>query len=327
MPESGCRRRGCRGRHAGAVRAGNGQSGPKGARGFRDPFGGDSASVTTTLDEHKDTGGDLAERAEDSSWLEGLARAGLAARGVLYVVVGVLALQIAFGKKGEQADKQGALAALARQPFGKVLLVAVAVGFAGYAVWRLVSAFLDTEGDGSDAGGWAKRAGDLGRGLLYGGFFVAAVRLLTGSSGDDRTKEADLTAKVLEAPAGRVAVALVGLAVIGAGLYNGYRALSRKYRKKLETGSISATARRWLTGIATAGLAARMVVFCLIGAFLVKAAVRYDPNQAVGVDGALKRLADRPYGPWLLGLVAVGLFLFGIYSFVEARYRRVLEGA
>jgi hypothetical protein len=283
--------------------------------------------VTTTLgDHHGYTGDELAERAGDSPWVEGLARAGLAARGVLYVVVGILALQVAFGKRGQQADKQGALAALARQPFGKVLLVAVAVGFAGYALWRFLSAFLDTEGEGDDAGGWAKRASDLARGLLYAGFFVAAVRLVTGSSGDDRTREADLTANVLRAPAGRVAVAVVGLAVIGSGLYNGYRALSGKYRRKLRIGSMSAGARRGLTGIATAGLTARMVVFCLIGAFLVKAAVRYDPNEAVGVDGALKRLADRAHGPWLLGLVAVGLFLFGIYSFVEARYRRVLEG-
>lgn len=288
--------------------------------------GGHSRSVTTTLDDRKDTGDELADRAGDSPWVEGLARAGLAARGVLYAVVGALALQVAFGKRGEHADKQGALTALARQPLGKLLLVVVSIGFAGYALWRLLSAVLDTEGRGSDAGGWAQRAADLGRGLLYAGFFVAAARLVAGSSGDDRTREADLTARVMGAPVGRVAVAMLGLAVIAAGLYNGYRAVSRKYRRKLETSSLGAGARRLLTGVATAGLAARMVVFCLIGAFLVKAAVRYDPNEAVGVDGALKRLADRSHGPWLLGLVAVGLFLFGIYSFVEARYRRLLQG-
>lgn len=269
---------------------------------------------------------DLGDRAADNPWIEGLARAGLVARGVLYAVVGFLALQVAFGDKGEHADKQGALSAVARQPLGKVLLVAVAVGFAGYTLWRFLSAFLDTEGDGSDASGWMKRAGDLGRGLLYAGFFVTAVRIIAGSSGDDQTKEADLTAKVLSAPLGRVAVALVGLAIIAAGLYNGYRAVSKKYRKNLEIGEMSATTRRWVTGIASVGMAARMVVFVLIGTFLIKAAVNYDPNQAVGVDGALKRLADRPYGPWLLAVVAVGLFTFGLYSFVEARYRRVMDG-
>lgn len=272
------------------------------------------------------TSEELAERAADSPWVEGLARAGLVARGVLYCVVAVLALQLAFGDHSKHPDKQGALETLARQPFGKVLVLAAAAGFAGYALWRLLSAFLDTEGEGDDAGGWAKRAGDLGRGLLYAGFCVAALRLVAGLSGDDQAKEVDVTARVLEAPLGRVAVALVGLAVIGGGLWNGYRALSRKYRKKLKTGRMSRTARRWVTAIATAGLAARMVVFILIGTFLVRAAVRYDPNEAVGVDGALRRLAERTWGPWLLALVALGLLLFGVYSFVEARYRRLLEG-
>ncbi|MGH9177692.1 MAG: DUF1206 domain-containing protein [Acidimicrobiales bacterium] len=269
---------------------------------------------------------ELADRAADSPWVEGLARAGLVARGVLYCVVAVLALQLAFGDHDNQPDHQGALEALARQPFGKVLVMAAAAGFAGYALWRLLSAFLDTEGEGDDAGGRAKRAGDLGRGLLYAGFCVGALRLVAGASGDDQAREADITAGVLKAPVGRVAVALVGVAVICGGLWNGYRALSRKYRKKLETGRLSRAARRWITAIATAGLTARMVVFLLIGTFLVRAAVRYDPNEAVGVDGALRRLAEGRWGPWLLVLVALGLLLFGVYSFVEARYRRLLDG-
>lgn len=291
-------------------------------------MGTDAAVPDTLLRRLKDATGDndLGQKAEDSPWVEGLARAGLVARGVLYTVVGVLALRVAAGDKGQNPDKQGALTALARQPLGKVLLIAVAVGFAGYALWRFLSAFLDCEGDGKSAAGWAKRTGDLARGLLYTGFFITAVSVVTGSSGDDQSKEADVTAKVLEAPAGRVAVALIGLAIMGGGLYNGYRALSKKYRKKLKTGRMTQAAKRSITAIATIGLAARMVVFLLIGAFLVRAAVRYDPSQAVGVDGALKRLAERPYGPWLLGVVAVGLFMYGLYSFVEARYRRLMDG-
>ena len=274
----------------------------------------------------KNSADDLGDRAAHSPWIEGLARAGLVARGLLYVVVGVLALQVASGRKDQHADKRGALAAIARQPLGKVLLMAVAVGFAGYALWRFLSAFLDTEGDGSDAKGWVKRAGDLGRGLLYAGFFAGALRIVTGSSGDDQTREVDLTAKILHAPWGRVAVVLVASAIICGGLYNGHRALSKKYRKNLKVAQMSATTRSCVTGIATVGMAARMVVFVLIGAFLIRAAVYYDPNEAVGVDGALKRLADRPYGPWLLAVVAVGLFTFGLYSLLEARYRRVMDG-
>lgn len=268
---------------------------------------------------------DLGDRAADSPWVEGLARAGLVARGLLYAVVGVLALQVATGRRTQRPDKQGALAAVVHQPLGKALLVATAVGFAGYALWRFSSAFLDTEGDGTGPSGWAKRGADLARGLLYTSFCVTAVGLVTGSSGDDRTDEADLTARVLRAPWGRVAVALVGLAVIGTGLYNGYRVVSRTYRDKLRTGQMSRKASRWVTRIASVGLTARMVVFVLIGAFLVRAAVRYDPNEAVGVDGALRRLADRSYGPWLLALVAAGLFTFGLYLFIEARYRRLMD--
>lgn len=273
----------------------------------------------------RDSRDDLAEKAADNPWIEGLARAGLVARGVMYATVGAIALRIATGSTGEQADKQGALASLARQPLGKVLLVAVAVGFAGYATWRFIDAILDTDGEGSDFSGWARRAGDLARGLLYVSFFVTTVRIIVGASGDE-TDEADRTAMVLHAPLGRVVVTVVGLAIIGGGVYNGYRAVSRKYTKKLRTHRMSPTARKWVVAVATAGLLSRMVVYGLIGTFLVRAALRYDPNEAVGVDGALSRLADRPYGPWLLGLVAIGLFMYGLYSFVEARYRRLMQG-
>lgn len=275
---------------------------------------------------HDGDDNDLADKAADSPWVEGLARAGLVARGVLYVTIGALALKIAAGNKDQDADKQGALTALARQPLGKVLLVAVAVGFAGYALWRFIDAVLDTDGEGTDLSGVAKRAADFARGLLYLSFFATAVRLIAGSSGDNKSKEADLTAKVLSAPLGRVVVALVGLAIVGGGFYTGYRVVTRKYKKRLRTHQMSRAVRRWVTVVATVGLAARMILFLLIGVFLVKAAIRYDPNQAVGVDGALKRLADRPYGPLLLAIVAFGLFVYGLYSFVEARYRKVMQG-
>lgn len=273
-----------------------------------------------------DSGDDLADKAADSPWVEGLARAGLVARGILYVTIGALALQVAFGKKDTNADKQGALTTLARQPLGKFLLVAVAVGFAGYALWRFLDAVLDTDGEGTDLSGLAKRAADFIRGLLYVSFFVAAVRLVTGSSGEDQNKEADVTARVLGVPLGRVLVALVGAAIVGGGLYSGYRAVSGKYKKSLRTAQMSDPVRRGVTAVASVGLVARMVVFLLIGSFLLKAAISYDANQAVGVDGALKRLADRPYGPALLAVVAVGLFAYGLFSFVEARYRRVMQG-
>lgn len=267
-------------------------------------------------------GRDLAEQAAQSPWVERMARAGLAARGVLYSLVGVVALQVAAGRQDQRADKDGALATLARQPLGRLGLAAVAVGFAAYGVWRLLDAVLGTAGE-DGASGWAKRARDLGRAVLYGSFCLTAVRILAGSRGDDGSKEADVTAAVLRAPLGRVAVGAVGLAVIATGLYNGWRAFSGKYERKLRTAEMGPRLRPAVTAVAAAGLSARMVVFVLVGSFIVKAAVRYDPNEAVGVDGALKRLAARSYGPWLLGVVAAGLLLYGLYLFVEARYRRI----
>lgn len=290
---------------------------------------GTHAPVTHTF-ARQDMGsrdGGIAEEAANGPWVERLARAGLVTRGLLYLLVGILALQVARGHKSENPDNHGALAALARQPLGKLVLAGVAVGFLAYAAWRLADAIFDADGEGSDVSGWAKRAADLARGLLYLGFFVTAVRLITGSSGEDQTKESDITAAVLRAPLGRVVVVLVGLAIIGGGLWNGWRAVSRKYRKKLRTWEMNEGTRKAVTVVATIGMAARMVVFLLIGTFLVRAAVRYDASQAVGVDGALLRLADRPYGPALLALVASGLFTFGLYSFVEARYRRIGGGA
>ncbi len=289
---------------------------------------GVTSAVRRDSTDHRGAGDDddLADKAADSPWVEGLARAGLVARGVLYAMIGAVALQVAFGSKDKQADKQGALTTLARQPLGKFLLVAVAIGFAGYALWRFLDAVLDTDGEGSDLSGVAKRAADFARGLLYVSFFVTAVRLVVGNSGQDQSKESDLTARVMGAPLGRLAVAAVGLVIIGGGFYSGYRAVSQKYRKKLKTAEMGPAARRAVTAVASVGLGARMVVYLLIGTFLLKAAISYDAEQAVGVDGALKRLADRPYGPLLLAVVAVGLFAYGLYSFVEARYRKVMQG-
>jgi len=268
---------------------------------------------------------DLGDRAAASPVVEGMGRAGLAARGALYAVVGLLALQLAAGRSTQRPDGEGALAVLALQPLGKVLLVAAAAGFAGYSLWRLSAALLDTEGDGTGATGWAKRAADLCRGVLYAGLCVTALRLVTGSSGEDRTNEADLTAAVLRAPLGRLAVAAVGLAVIGAGAYNGYRAALARPEGKLDTAGMGRRARRWLPRVAAAGLAARAVVLALVGTFLVRAAVRFDPAEAVGIDGALQRLVRAPYGRWMLAAVAAGLLTFGLFSFLEARHRRLME--
>jgi hypothetical protein len=279
------------------------------------------------VDEVKEKAEDALEDAAESSWLEKLARGGLVARGLLYVVVAVLATQVAAGHNEARPDKQGALQAVVRQPFGRVLVLLLAVGFAGYAAWRFVEAAVGPADRPDDDGAKMrfKRVGYFLRGCLYTFFFGSAVKLFiwSNSVATREGAEADWTGRVLEWPGGTWLVQAAGLVALGAGLYIGWRGVSGKFRKRLKALEMGSAIRTWVRAIGTVGMISRMLVTLTIGVFLIAAARQHDPNQAVGIDGALKRLADRPYGPTLLVLVAIGLAAYGLYSFAEARYRRV----
>jgi uncharacterized protein DUF1206 len=245
------------------------------------------------------------------------------AKGASFAIVGVLALQLALGKGGKSTSREGALATLGHHSFGQWLLFALAAGFVAYALWRLAQAFF--ERDEEDHKLWGKRIGYLARAAIYTALAYSAVKIATGEtetqSQNERARRA--TAEVLSWPAGRWIVGLAGLCVIGAGIYNGYRGLSCKFAERWNTGEMSAAVRRWATRIGVVGLLARLVVFGLIGAFAVKAAFEYDPKEAIGLDGALQKLAHTTYGPWLLGLTAAGLLAYAAYCFADARYRKV----
>ena len=276
------------------------------------------------VEEVKDRAEDVLEDAACSTWLERLARAGLLARGLLYVVVAILATQVAAGRNGARPDKQGALQAVVHQPFGRLLVLLVAVGFAGYAAWRFVEAAVGPADEPDSTKSKFKRVGYLLRGGLYTFLFGSAVKLFIWSnSASPETAEADWTARVLDWPGGTWLVQGAGLVAIGAGLYIGWRGLSGKFRKRLKSLEMDSAVRWWVRAVGTVGNVARMLVALLIGVFLIVAARTHDPEQAVGIDGALKRLADRPYGTTLLIGVAIGLAAYGLYSFAEARYRRV----
>jgi hypothetical protein len=261
----------------------------------------------------------------DHDWFKRLARFGMVARGVLYVVVALLALRIATGDFDERADKQGAMQAVVRQPFGKVLIAILAVGFAGYALWRFVEAAIGPKGEKDARKAMLKRLGYAARGLLYTGLFATAVKLLVGANeGEDRENAAtDWTARVLGWPGGRFLVAAVGIGVIAGGVYIGWRGVRRKFAKKLKGYEMEPGERKWILRLGTVGNVARMVVFSIIGVLLLVAAAQADAHQAVGIDGALRRLAAADFGPVLLGVVALGLAAYGLYSFAEARYRRL----
>lgn len=277
------------------------------------------------VDEVKDKAEGALEDAAESTWLERLARAGLAARGLLYVVVAILATQVAAGHDEVRPDKQGALQAVVHQPFGRVLVLLMAVGFAGYAAWRFVEAAVGPPDQPDSAKTNVKRVGYFLRGGLYTFFFGSAVKLFlwSNSAPTNNGAEADWTARVLDWPGGTWLVQAVGLGAIGAGLYIGWRGVAGKFRKRLKSLEMGSAVRKWVRAVGTVGMVSRMLVTIMIGVFLIAAARQHDPNQAVGIDGALRRLADRPYGPTLLVAVAVGLAAYGLYSFAEARYRRV----
>ncbi|WP_217569622.1 DUF1206 domain-containing protein [Streptomyces sp. GbtcB7] len=271
------------------------------------------------------TGRIKARRAAKGSGVEYAARAGLTARGVIYLLVGVLALRIAFGDGKKQADRNGAVAEIAQQPFGAVLLWALAVGLVGMALWRLSEACFGSAGpDGRAA---KKRLLSAGRFVFYAFVAYSVLSFAAGSGsggkGSSDQQSRDVTAKVLDLPAGRWIVGAAGVGIVVVGLLIGGRAVLRKYHKKLKLGQMSARTRRLVDVTGVGGGAARGLVFAAAGCFVVRAAIDYEPDRAKGLDDTIRSFAHTPAGPWLLVCVAAGLVLFGLFSFAMARWRRV----
>jgi len=252
--------------------------------------------------------------------LELLGRAGFLARGVMYVVIGWIALQIAVGDTRQQADRTGALHTLSATPFGVAALWVLVVGFFGMAAWRLSEAVWPT-GEGRKA---TARLSTLAKAVVYAvlGYGVLKYAIGAGAPQSSNQQSVDLTATVLRHPGGQVVVVVIGLALIGGGLYLGYQAWRERFLKELELGRMSRRTRRIVEWLGRIGGVARGIVFITAGVFLVVAAVRSQPQQAKGIDSSLRELAATPAGPWLLALVAIGLIMFGLFSCCEARWRR-----
>jgi hypothetical protein len=265
-----------------------------------------------------------ARRAARSRWTERFGRLGFAAKGALYAIIGVIAIKVAAGQGGNPEDQKGALATLADEPFGMALLVVLALGLGGYALWQLVEV-VNGRRDKDGVEGYVERAASVGRALIYGALAAFAWAIVAGSGGGASSSgsEKEQTAMLLDWPGGVALVTIVGLIVIGIAAYQEYTAATQGFLDDLELARMSENERRTATSLGTAGHAARGVVFALIGVFLAKAALEYDPREAIGIDGALKELAGQPYGSVLLGLVAAGLLLYGLYCLVEARYRKL----
>jgi hypothetical protein len=262
-------------------------------------------------------------RLKHSPWVERAGRVGHVAKGVSYCLIAVLALQVAFGERRQPRDREGVLREIAGGSFGTTVLILLALGFLAYAFWQFVRTVLDRSDDGTDAKGLAKRAHHGIVGVIYTGSAIAALSLALGSRSGGRGNEKAETARVLEWPLGRWIVGIVGLSLLIYGAYNLYKATTEKFRKDLREGEMGRALQHWAVRLGVFGHAARGVVFAMVGFFLTKAALEYDPAEAVGIDGALAKLAAESYGTWLLSAVAVGLLAYGLFSLVQARYREV----
>ena len=263
-----------------------------------------------------------AGRAGDSDALEHLARIGLIAYGVVHLLLAWLALQLAWGGgSGQSADQAGALATLAEQPLGRPLLWLLALGLVALAAWQAAEVLrwrsrLSSTGDARKKA-LEKVVKSVAKAVLYAALAVLAVRTATGGGGSGGQQQA---AGVFGWPAGRWLVALIGLVVIGVGVYLVHKGVSKRFLQEVDLGSAPPRTTRLVTRLGQAGFPAKGVALGVVGALLVYAAVTFDPARATGLDGALRTILEAPFGRVLLTLVAVGIAAFGAYCFVRARY-------
>jgi Domain of Unknown Function (DUF1206) len=260
-------------------------------------------------------------RAAQGEAMSLLARWGLAARAAIYVLIGVLAVALAFGSRRGETDQRGALQELTRHTGGMVLVWVIAIGLAAYALRRLSEAVFGVAGEGKKA---SPRVRSFARGVIYAFLAVSAFQIASHSDAGSQAGQQELwTAKAMQHPGGRWAVGLVGVVIVVCGVVLAWEGVRRKFERDLDLRRISPATRKLVEFLGVVGTTARGAVFALAGVFVISAAVNYDPKQAGGLDRALRELADTPAGPWLLVAVAIGLVMFGVYGFAEAKWRRV----
>ncbi len=266
--------------------------------------------------------GAAAAQAANSRWLELLTRAGFVGYGIVHLLFGWLALQIAFGHSHEEGNQNGALRTLGAQPLGKFLLVAVAIGLFAMAVWQAFEAAIGHRGlHGRDR--LFERIASVVRVVVFVWLAWTAIRVAQDASANASGQQQALSAKLMASTGGRWLVGSAGLALAAVGIGMVIYGLRKKFEKNLKMGAMTARTRTLARRLGMSGYAARGAVFAVAGLLIVLAAVRYDPAKARGLDAALRTLRDQSYGPVLLTVMALGIAAFGVYCFLQSRYRRV----
>ncbi len=263
--------------------------------------------------------------AEVAPWIERLARVGFAAKAVLYATIGILAAQAAFGEGGGTTDTGGALRTLLQAPYGRAMLIVIALGLAGYTAWLFIRAVTDAEHRGDGAKGIALRIGDAIRGVAHGALALAALRLARGdgAAGQGNGTE-EWAGRLMEAPFGEGLLWMGAAGVAGYGLYQLYRSWRAKLSRWLALSELPPGTATWVVAVSRFGIGARGVVFLLIAWFLARAAHQHDASEAGGLADSLRALAE--VGRWPLAAVGLGLVAYGVYELVNARYRRIQVG-
>lgn len=259
-------------------------------------------------------------QASASPAAQALARAGLTARGIIWILIGIVAALVAFGEARQQANQQGALQLLARQPLGSVLLWVLGIGFVCYALWCLSQAAFGVAGEGSGAG---PRLKSVGRAIVYSFFAYLTFQVISGAQGSQSHRQQDMTAKAMHHPAGQWLVGIVGLIVVIVGLVLVAQGIRRTFLKYLRTWQMSRGTRRVVELLGVIGTTARGVVVALAGVLVLAAAITHKPSESGGTDKALLTLRNAPLGEILVLLAALGLIIFGVYGLCEARWRKV----
>ena len=265
-----------------------------------------------------------AQKVEFSPLMEALTRYGYGVRGLIYIVMGLLALQVTLGKGGALASPQGAIAEIGKQPAGMILLWVVLVGLISYSLWGVVRAVMDPLHKGHDAKGLIARAGYLASAFGYAILVIPTYGYITGASKTaNGSQSQNLITKIMAMPMGRWAIGILGLVVVIAGFYQIYQGLSAGFERQFHTYTLTPKEVKLVTGIGRFGTAARGVVLAIVGGLFGVAAYQANPSQQVGMDTALATILHQPYGVWLLGIVALGLIAFGIYSILCALWLRI----
>lgn len=279
-------------------------------------------SSTTVTKEIKHAGRE-AKQVTRSEWVGQWTRLGYIARGVLYALIGLLAVQMALTQGGTVTDQNGVIRMLSEMPYGNVILIVLAIGLAGYAAWGIIRAVFDPLKRGDDAPGLIERASYISSAASYGAFALVALYFAAGWGIHEAGKPQSITAQLLTKPFGQWLVALFGVFWVLAALGQFYTAYKATFMRDLKFGKMGGDERDWAMGLGRFGYAARGVVFAIIGWFLIQAALTFDPNKAKGLDGALLELVKQPYGMILMALVALGVLAFGLYSILCARWMRI----